>query len=507
MLEFGTAGIRGIVGDDKDKLNEAHAARVFDAYARYLNDKFPNETKYVIIGRDNRIRGKRFAKIAASILNKNNIGVYYDSKMMATPFVSYMAQIKKAVGAINITASHNPKEYNGIKIYNEKGYQMLPNEINELKKYFKDYKSYEPYIKQNDFDINNELIKSISNEDINSYVNEILKLNVNNINISNIKIVYSSLHGTGYQYIKPLFEKIKSNIIYEQNEIIEDENFTFVENPNPENKIAFKNTIKLAQENNADIIVVSDPDSDRVGVAYKDKNNEWKLINGNENAILICDYLINNKIKDDKFKYYLIYSFVSTSLPALMCKKNNIDSIITETGFKWIGDKIYNFKDNERFFFGFEESYGSLVNEKLALDKDAFQSIFMICLITSLAKKENKNLEDKLNDIYEKYGYMKAKSFSFDLKDQNQLENLKNKFKVINFKNATLIDYSKSIRGIEPNQMICYEFNNSYNWVSLRPSGTEPKFKIYIHVVEKTKEEATNKLNLLLDIIKNKLNI
>ncbi|MBR3347941.1 MAG: phospho-sugar mutase [Mycoplasmataceae bacterium] len=479
-LEFGTAGIRGVVGNGINNLNEAHAASIFEAYAKYINDNFVEEEKIVVIGRDNRIKGKQFSIIAANILTSYGIKVYFNNQMLATPFISFLIKNKKAIGGINITASHNPKEYNGIKLYNKFGYQMLPDEISKIKRYLEKYENY---------------------------VNKILELNLQNIDLSNIKIVYSPLHGTGYKYVKKIFDKLNVNVVYQQNEIVEDENFTYVENPNPEYEIAYKNCIKLAQKENADLILVTDPDSDRIGVSFVD-DKQFKFINGNENAILITDYLLNNKKNESRNKQFLIYSFVSTSLPSQMCKQNGIDSFVTETGFKWIGQKIEQLKDqNRNLFFAFEESYGSLIDDSISLDKDAIQGVLLITIIASLAKKQNLNLGDKLEQIYSKYGFMKAKSFSFDLKDKTQLEIIKNKFKNINFDQSNFLDYSKGIRNIEPNDMLSYEFIDSLNWVSLRPSGTEPKFKIYIHVVEKTKIDSNNKFEQLYQIIKDKLNL
>ena len=506
-LEFGTAGIRGVVGNDINNLNEAHAASIFEAYAKYINDNFVDKEKIVVIGRDNRIKGKQFSIIAANILTSYGIKVYFNNQMLATPFISFLIKNKKAIGGINITASHNPKEYNGIKLYNKFGYQMLPDEISKIKRYLEKYENYQHYLNSNVELNQSNLILNIDDNDYENYVNKILELNLQNIDLSNIKIVYSPLHGTGYKYVKKIFDKLNVDVIYQQNEIVEDENFTYVENPNPEYEIAYKNCIKLAQKENADLILITDPDSDRIGVSFID-DKQFKFINGNENAILITDYLLNNKKNESRNKQFLIYSFVSTSLPSQMCKQNGIDSFVTETGFKWIGQKIEQLKDqNRNLFFAFEESYGSLIDDSISLDKDAIQGVLLITIIASLAKKENLNLGDKLEQIYSKYGFMKAKSFSFDLKDKDQLDIIKNKFKNINFDSANFLDYSKGIRNIEPNDMLSYEFLDSLNWISLRPSGTEPKFKIYIHVVEKTKIDSEKKFEQLYQIIKDKLNL
>ena len=501
-LDFGTAGIRGIVGSEEHHLNEIHVARVIDGYARYLLNAFSNiKERGIVIGRDNRIKGKEFTLIAAQILTSYGIKIYFNFNMLATPFISYLTRTKKAIGAINITASHNPKEYNGIKIYDQNGCQLLPDEANKMKSFFKDYNDYLLYNQLNYQKIekellNNNLVENIKEQDFNYYVESIKKINFNNQDLSKIKIVYSPLHGTGYPLVKKIFNNISSNVIYEKNEIIEDSNFTYVENPNPEYKIAFKNTIDLANKENADLILVTDPDSDRVGVAIRN-NEKFELLNGNEIAILITDYLLENKKIDKSKKYYLIYSFVSTSLPAKMCQEKRIKSYICETGFKWIGNKINELNGQENFFFAFEESYGSLINEELSHDKDAIQSLFALAIIAAKAKENNNSLLEKLELIYQKYGHMEAKSFSFNLKNEKHLEDIKNKFKNLNFQNTDLLDYNKTINGIK-SDMLVYQFKDNLSWISLRPSGTEPKVKIYIHLIEKDKLIAKNKFNNLL---------
>ncbi len=505
-LEFGTAGIRGIIGNNKNCLNEAYAAQIFEAYAKYLNDKFLNvKNKCVVIGRDNRKKGKTFSIIAANILTSYNIKVFYSKDMLPTPFISFLIKEKRAIGGINITASHNPKEYNGIKIYNNFAFQMLPEEIEELKKYFKNYEEYEKYIDSVQTLNCNSNILNIEPLDYEKYINGLLGL-INNQRINNLKITYSPLHGTGYPFAKELFNKMGINVIYEPNEIIEDENFSYVDNPNPELEIAYKNSLKISNDKNSDLIIITDPDSDRLGVAYKE-NNDYKFINGNENAILITDYLLKNKKMDSEKDYYLIYSFVSTSLPSKMCLDKNIKSIVTETGFKWIGNEIMNFNHKEKLFYAFEESYGSLIDDQWSMDKDALQVMLLIISIASNAKDNNMTLGQKLEEIYSQYGYMKAQSFSFQLINKEHLDQLKEQFKLINFENADFLDYSQGLDNMKPNDMLSYKFRGSFNWISLRPSGTEPKFKIYIHVVEKTKSLSETIFNKLFLKIKNNLKI
>lgn len=501
-LEFGTAGIRGVIGNKENNLNEAHAARVFDAYSKYLLKKYGSiDKKYVVIGRDNRKRGKRFTRLAVNILTSNGIEVFFTNKMLPTPFISFLTRTKGAIGAINITASHNPKEYNGIKLYDSTGCQLLPKEIEHIKSFFLPYENY-TYLISQEVELNkNKLINNISDEDYKLYINKVL--NINNIknDLSNIKVIYSSLHGTGYEFAKEIFDNYGVDVIYESNEIMEDENFTYVKNPNPESEEAFKNSINLAKKENADLVLLTDPDSDRLGVAVKTKENNYIILTGNEVAILIINFLLENKILiNNKKKQYMIYSFVSSSLPAKMCFKNGIKTYMVETGFKWIGKLIDEIGDKEEFLFAFEESYGSLIDKNIARDKDAIQGMLIILLISSIAKEKKNNLIDSLNKIYEKYGFLKSKSFSYDLHDMDELEKVKWKFSHLKFENSKLFDYNNEIRNIGKSDMIAHELGNS-NWVALRPSGTEPKFKIYIHVVETTREKANIKFKEIFNKI------
>lgn len=496
-LDFGTAGIRGVVGDQIDQLNQAHVARVIDGYAKYLIANVKDaKNRGVIIGRDNRLRGKIFANISAKILTSYGIKVYFNNQMLATPFISFLTINKQAAGAINITASHNPKSYNGIKLYNQFGAQMLPEEVKLLKTYFCDYQNYLTYF---DFDqeVQNQLVIDITEVDQNAYLDQIKQLNFSQTNLANLKIVYSPLHGTGYQYIKKLLDESQIEVHYQSDEIIEDPNFSFVANPNPESKSAFKNCINLANQFDCDLILITDPDADRLGVAIR-KDNDFVLLNGNEMAILICDYLLKYQPIDLAKRPYLIYSLVSSSLPAQMAKAHGLKTYHCQTGFKWIGNLI-NQLQNEQFFFAFEESYGCLINGQTVCDKDAIQTFYLMLIISVMAKNNNLSLLDQLENIYQKYGYLKTETINYDLNSLDQLELIKTKFKQLNFANSTFIDYNQSANEIEKNDMLLYQFGNS--WVALRPSGTEPKYKIYLHIVEKTKQQCELTFKQVLTII------
>lgn len=501
-LEFGTAGIRGILGEGESNLNETHIIRVVEGFAKYLLSNFDNaKTKGVVIGRDNRRESKNFSEIAASILSKYEIKVHYNVNIVPTPFISYATRILGAIGAINITASHNPKEYNGVKLYNSYGCQLLPNEISKLLIYFKNYDNYKnvKIIFQK-----NKYINFIPQSLMDSYLDKVKNVGGNVGDLSNIKVAYTPQHGTGAKPIKLLFEQLKINAFFEVREMEEDTEFTYSRNPNPEVEESFDNVLLVAKNNDCDIALVTDPDADRVGAAIR-HHGKYKIISGNETAILIFNFLINQIDKNDLNRYYLIYSFVSSSLPKKIAKENGIKHYVTETGFKWIGSLIENLsKTNpeQKFLFAFEESYGSLIDENIARDKDAIQSIVILIKIASYYKNKGLDLIQVLEGIYDEYGFVESGTILINIKSDNHFKEIDNSFRKLNIQNAKFIDYNKGRDSIEPNNMLAYEFFDN-SWISLRPSGTEAKIKIYLFFINKNKEKAINEYNKYFKMLSN----
>lgn len=493
-LEFGTAGIRGILGDSESHLNLAHVIRVIDGFAKYLISNFDNaKERGVVIGRDNRRESKNFSEAAAIILAKHKINVHYNSDIAPTPFISFATRVLGAVGAINITASHNPKEYNGVKLYDSTGSQLLPNEIEKLLTYFK---SYDDYINTKIVFTKNEYINLISTSLMDSYIDEVEKIGGKINNLSNIKVAYTPQHGTGAKPVRSLFDKLSINAFYEEREMKEDTEFTYSQNPNPEVEDSFNNILETSKKNDCDIALVTDPDADRVGAAIK-HNGKYQIITGNETAILIFNFLINQIKKIDLPKYYLIYSFVSSSLPKKMAEENGLKYYVTETGFKWIGnliEKLSISNPEQKFIFAFEESYGSLINENIARDKDAIQSIIILVKMTSYYKSKGKNLIQVLNEIYEKYGFVESGTIVLNIKSDNHLDDINKAFRQLNIPNTKFLDYNQGINSIQPNNMLAYEFKNN-SWISLRPSGTEAKIKIYLFFIDKNKNKAIEEYN------------
>lgn len=506
-LEFGTAGIRGILGTSKENLNIYHVARVIEGFAKYLNKKFANKkTKIVVIGRDNRRKSREFSRLAAMILANYKINVLISRNILATPIISYSAKYHKAVGAINITASHNPKEYNGIKLYDSVGSQILPEIVKEVKEFFSPYEFYSKRgaLRKYKFDFKNKFVNYIPQKTIDSYLKEVIKIGGSSRDLRNLSVAYSPQHGTGAKIVKNLFDKLKVNAFYEKDQMKNDPEFSHTKSPNPEDLAAYEKIIELGKRHETDLILTTDPDADRVGIGIW-KNNNFVLLNGNETAILIFNYLIEMN-KNKLLNKYLIYSFVSSSLPKKMAISNSLKWYEVATGFKYIGNLIEKLKledPKQKLLFAFEESYGSLIDEKLAYDKDAIQSSVILTKMASYYKKQNKTLLDVLENIYEKYGFIKSESISIKLDEtnSNHLKNIKEKFEKLKFSDPFILqNFNEGFNNIAPSDMLRVEFENG-DWISLRPSGTEAKIKFYIYSSDRNKEKANEKYEFYKSVI------
>lgn len=497
FLDFGTAGIRGIIGEGPSRLNYGYVEQIADGIVQYLKSQNESE-KLVVIGRDNRLMSYEFSVYFANLLTKNGINVLFNEEISPTPFVSYLILKHKADLGINITASHNPAEYNGIKLYNNKANQLLPEEVLELKKYFKKYYEIKSF---NDIELNkNSYLHLVSQEDKNDYIEKVVNianLSKNIKKISNLKIVYSPLHGTGIYFVPTILNKIyaEGSYLFADKHMVKDSNFTYAKKPNPELKEVFDELIKTAKDKNIDLLLVTDPDSDRVGVAVK-HNNEFILLNGNETALIIFNYLVENNFY--KKNSSLIYSFVSSPLLANISELNNIDVYEVPTGFKWIGDVIN--KNNLCSVFAFEESYGSLIEPSLARDKDAIQSVVALSFIASELKKQNINLIEYLEKIYQKYGYIQSETISYEFNEIQKINSIRNNFPKLEFYEDSFEIKDYKYEEIS-SDMIKITLKDK-STISYRPSGTEPKIKFYIYAYGITKNEALEKIQkikLVLD--------
>ena len=496
-LSFGTAGIRGIMGLGTNRLNKYTIGKVTVGLSNYLNKTFNNPS--VVIAYDTRNNSKEFALETALILNNYGIKTYLFKDVTSTPELSFSVKYLNCSCGIVITSSHNAKEYNGYKIYNALGGQIVPPEddliIKEVNSVV-DFKDLKKAI------LNNELFNYTPDDAHIAFLNENIKtiINTNLINEykNNIKVTYTSLHGVGLKTTKELFDIIDFNnysIVNEQ--CTYDGNFSTSPEPNPEYIQNYDLAIKTAKENNSDIILMTDPDADRLGVMYKEEN-EYKLINGDLLGALFSYYIVNNtEINNNS---YMIRSIVTSPLIDKIAQSKNIKIYEVLTGCKNIANKR-NQLINENYVFGYEESLGYMFNINVN-DKNGFSSMLMMIEIMCYCKKNNITIDNYIDNIYKEYGYSLNETICFVSKNidyKNIIDNLMNKFRNNEFTfngKYTTKDYLKDTEN--NTNALKYVFDDK-SWIMIRPSGTEPKIKVYMGVCNIDKEIAEDRLSKLKD--------
>lgn len=532
-LEFGTAGLRGIIGAGTNRMNKYTVSKATQGLADFIL-KEKGQDKGVAISYDSRNMSKEFSEIAANCLNANGIKTYVFEELRPVPELSYAVRKLGCIAGIMITASHNPPKYNGYKVYWEDGAQIVApkdkliiEEVNNVKNY-EDAKTME---KQQAIDLG--LYNIIGKEIDNCYIEELKKLSLNPEKIKeqeDIKIVYTPLHGTGNIPVQRILKEIGfKNVIVVPEQEKPDGNFPTVDLPNPEDKKAFKMALDLAKKEDADLVLATDPDADRLGVYAKDsKTGEYMPFTGNMSGMLIAEYILSQKQEKGILPNNgaLITSIVSTKLARAVAKEYNLKLFEMLTGFKFIGEKIKIFDETKEYSyqFGFEESYGCLIGT-YARDKDAISAVMILCEAAAYYKSKGITLWDQMINMYNKYGYYKEDTISMTLegaegseKIKEILNNLrKNPLETIgNYKVLEFRDYSEStvknmITGeikntdLPKSNVLYYELENDA-WCCVRPSGTESKIKFYLGVKEETMEKAEEAIKLLgKDILKNNI--
>ena len=502
-LEFGTGGLRGIMGVGTNRMNIYTVGSATQGLSNYLKKEFAGQQISVVVGHDSRNNSRLFAESAADIFSANGIKVYLFESLRPTPEISFAIRHLGCQSGIVITASHNPKEYNGYKAYWSDGAQVIAphdhniiNEVNKIKS-----------VDDIKFEGNKELIQIIG-EDIDSvYLDKISKLTLSPESIKrnkDMKIVYTPIHGTGITVIPRALKMYGfENIIDvpEQNVISGD--FPTVISPNPEEPAALQMAVDKAKEVGADIVMASDPDADRVGIAVKNDKGEWILVNGNQTAMMLVYYLVKRWSELGKItgKEYLVKTIVTTELIATMAKKFNVPYFDCYTGFKWIAAIIREQEGKMQYIGGGEESYGFLCQD-FVRDKDAVSACTMIAEVAAWAKDNGKTVYELIQDIYLEFGFSKEKGISVVKKGKSGAEEIKqmmSQFRVAPPKElagsqvVVIKDYStlrmidvlagktESLEMPESSNVLQY-FTADGTKVSVRPSGTEPKIKFYIEV-------------------------
>ena len=501
-LEFGTGGLRGIMGPGTNRMNKYIVGMATQGFANYINKAFPEGGKSVVVGHDCRNNGRMFAETVANIFSANGIKVFLFESLRPTPEVSFAIRHLGAVAGVNVTASHNPKEYNGYKAYWSDGAQVIaPHDtgiIDEVNKVA---------IEDVKFEGNPDLIKIIGGEVDYDYMLAVREARVDAEVIKrqeNLNIVYSPMHGAG-RVVTPLclrswgFKNI--NVVPEQ--MVIDGNFSTVVSPNPENAEAMTLGMKWGTKLNADLVIASDPDADRLAIVCRDPKGEWIIINGNQTCMMFCYYIIKNKIALGQLKPtdFLVKTIVTTEVIAEIAKKNNVELRDCYTGFKWIAREIAISEGKQKYIGGGEESFGFLPYDKVR-DKDAPAAICLICEIAAWAKDQGKTLYDLLIDIYKEYGF--SYEFTVNVVRPGKTGADEIKQMMVDFRGA------KAPKDIAGSKIVCTKdfqaltatdaegnvtkldmptTSNVLQWfcadgtkVSVRPSGTEPKIKFYLEV-------------------------
>ena len=524
-LEFGTGGLRGIMGAGTNRMNKYTVGKATYGLGLYLIDTFGKDVcleKGVCIGCDTRNNSRYFAKISADILSGMGIKVYLHSEARPTPMLSFSVKHVGALAGIVLTASHNPKEYNGYKVYDEHGCQLTTKPAKKLLSVINGISD----IKTVPIDGNDSLIETV--DYTNVFVDEVLKQSrLSDAEAKkNLHIVYTPLHGSGRVPVLNALEKSGfTNIETVKAQCTEDGNFPTVVSPNPEDRRALTLGIEQAEKCSADLVFGTDPDCDRVGIAVK-TNDGYELMTGNQVGALLVDYVLSNTDMSSVKKAAVIKTVVTSELGAEIARSYGANIFTTLTGFKFIGEKITQFQEAKEkgdelcdytYLFGYEESYGYLCGTH-AQDKDAVVSSMLICELAAKCKAQGKTLMDKMNELYAKYGYYKDALDSFTLKGKDGLEQIKSM--MIQLRNegspfadkAEVQDFSTGIKAEEgfgslpKSDVLKYIFDDG-SWVAIRPSGTEPKIKIYYSIKETDRSKAEKRLETVRNEIKTKLGL
>ena len=503
-LAFGTGGLRGIMGAGSNRMNRYTVGKATLGLARYLKSKNDGEIS-VAIAYDTRNNSQYFAKVAAGIFASQNIKVNIYKMVVPVPVLSFTTHYLNCTAGVMITASHNPKEYNGYKVYDSKGCQFCTEDAKNAIGFINDITDYSsiPFLEES------ELINYIGENELNAFLAEVKKQSLYEEK-SDLKIVYTPLHGTGNIPVRKMLEGMDVTVVKEQE--LPDGNFSTVRSPNPEEKDALTIAIEKAKEIGADLVLGTDPDCDRVGIAVKD-GDDYKLFTGNQTGALLVKFVLTMKKDTLNKKSTLVKTIVTSELGANIGRKFRLQIEETLTGFKYIGDKINKYEQTgeQEFVIGYEESYGYLVGTH-ARDKDAVVSSMLICQMASWYKNQGKTLVDGLNEIYDEYGYFLDYLDSFVLKGKDGAEKIQNLMTSFRNKGTSLfdgieevIDFSTGIRDLPKENVLKYIWKDG-SWMAVRPSGTEPKIKVYYSIVDASKENAGKRLEIIRNEIKSIIN-
>ena len=515
-LSFGTAGMRGVLGAGTNRMNKYNVRRATKGLAGYLNQNPEEAKRGVVIAYDSRRMSPEFAKDTALVLCAEGVPAYLFDALRPVPILSYAVRHLHAIAGVVITASHNPPQYNGYKVYGEDGAQVGPEAAAAITGIIRKTAYTDCRLMDEQEALNQGLLKIIGDREVDDdYIAQIKTLTINPELLSRegskLKIVYTPLHGSGNVPVRRMLKEIGlTNVAVVKEQEMPDPTFHTIKVPNPEDPGAYELAFKLAAEVGANVIFATDPDCDRLGVAVKDGEGEWHLLTGNQIGCVMLHYILSSKQKAGTLPKdgAAVRSIVSTSLANRICEKYGVAMFETLTGFKFIGEKIQQFMDrgDHTFLFGFEESYGFL-SSTFVRDKDGVNASLLISEVACACMAEGITLYDRVQEIFREFGYYTDKVVSTTLPGKDGLTRMKEIMAglrqdppkaIAGFRVCAVRDYLKGIRtengnetptGLPASDVLYYELEGGH-WVCIRPSGTEPKIKLYCNANAKTAEES-----------------
>lgn len=528
-LEFGTGGLRGVIGMGTNRMNIYTVGKATQGLGEYLLNKYNQEVS-VAIAYDSRIMSKEFAEAAACNLCANNIKVYLFEDLRPTPMLSYTVRHLNCKAGIVITASHNPKQYNGYKVYGEDGGQVTDKSAKEILSYIKNILDFSEIKTMNIEEAKESGLLNIIGEEIDkAYIEKVKDLTIRKDLVNNraedLKIIYTPIHGTGNMPIRRVLKELgykNLSIVKEQEQ--PDGTFPTADYPNPEEPKVFNIALDMAKEIQPDIIFGTDPDCDRIGIVVKDSSGEYRVLTGNQTGALLTHYILSSlkELNQLPESGVVVKTIVTSEIAADISREYGVELIDVLTGFKYIGEKIKEFEeDNRKYLFGFEESYGYLAGD-FVRDKDAVIAATLICEMTLYYKNKGMSLYEALMGLYEKYGFYKEKLFSLELKGKEGQEKIEKALEFLRHSMShtiggvkivkkadyklsiekDLVDIKESKIDLPKSNVLKFTLEDN-SWFVIRPSGTEPKMKIYLSVIGENLENAENKMKSFEQDVKN----
>lgn len=531
-MEFGTGGMRGEIGPGPNRMNIYTIRKASAGFAKYIAE-FGEEAKKrgVVIAYDCRHKSPEFALEAAKTLATYGVQTYLFDELRPTPELSFAVRYLKAFGGIVITASHNPPEYNGYKVYGPDGGQLPPDPANQLIEKVNEFTDELRIEVKDEQELKNAALIQMIGEEIDKAYNEKLQTILINKDIvkqhaNDVKIVFTPLHGTANKPVRRALETAGfTNVTIVKEQQLPDANFSTVSSPNPEEHAAFKLAIEYGEKENADVLIATDPDADRVGIAVKNAEDEYIVLTGNQTGALMLEYILSQKKAQGTLPAngVMLKTIVTSEIGRAVANHYGIETVDTLTGFKFIGEKIKQYEEanSKTFLFGYEESYGYLIGD-FARDKDAVQAALFAAELATFYKSQGKTIYEGLIELFEKYGYYREDLESLTLKGKQgseQIANIMTEFRhnppseVAGEQIITIEDYKTSTRTkIATNDTETIDLPKSNvlkyiladgSWFCLRPSGTEPKIKFYFATKANTLAESNAKLEKLkTDVMK-----